>query len=155
MLFFAQHLQSCGFRGEVSREFSSSVISYSVVVKVVARCPSSSSSCFLRYYVLTQPKKPKPDLREGSKRLQVQWHFVCVQHECFGRIIGFGLSQKIHDCYYLADLSFWSTISPFPSALPSRVSYCSGNKISRLPTWLDAETSPLSSICSTKRAALL
>lgn len=51
-----------------------------------------------------------------------------------------------------------------PGAVPARrvskealapVAYTSGTSTSRLPTWLAADTTPCSSICSTRRAALL
>ena len=38
---------------------------------------------------------------------------------------------------------------------PADAYCCSGTRISRLPTWFAAETTPSSSICSTRRAALL
>ena len=81
----------------------------------------------------------------------VKWHFPSQLSLCIAA--QFRESKSVwHSQLLLAQ-------DPLPRSLcqPPETQHqpCSGTRISRLPTWLAALTKPLSSICSTSRAALL
>lgn len=92
----------------------------------------------------------------GAKSEEVDQSFPHDPHATMPRVTGVptGRSQKHPDLNLREGVRRIASATPDP-ATRYVSAYASGIRISRLPTWFEALTTPSSSICSTRRAALL